>query len=65
MVSTIMLCLSRQQYGEQSTNRRGYCPNHSTGVTLPADFAVTPLQYVDYHGSVRPRPRDGLLPPVR
>jgi peptide-methionine (S)-S-oxide reductase len=25
----------------------GYCPNHSTGVTLPADFAVTPLQYVD------------------
>ena len=25
----------------------GYCPNHRTGVTLPADFAVTPLQYVD------------------
>jgi peptide-methionine (S)-S-oxide reductase len=27
----------------------GYCPNHSTGVTLPDDFAVpvTPLQYVD------------------
>jgi peptide-methionine (S)-S-oxide reductase len=24
-----------------------YCPNHATGVTLPADFAVTPLQYVD------------------
>jgi hypothetical protein len=25
----------------------GYCPNHRTGVTLPADFTVTPLQYVD------------------
>jgi peptide-methionine (S)-S-oxide reductase len=25
----------------------GYCPNHSTGVTLPDDFKVTPLQYVD------------------
>jgi hypothetical protein len=25
----------------------GYCPNHQTGVTLPADFVVTPLQYVD------------------
>jgi len=25
----------------------GYCPNHSTGVKLPADFKVTPLQYVD------------------
>jgi hypothetical protein len=25
----------------------GYCPNHSTGVTLPDDFVVTPLQYVD------------------
>jgi peptide-methionine (S)-S-oxide reductase len=25
----------------------GYCPNHRTGVTLPADFEVTPLQYVD------------------
>jgi peptide-methionine (S)-S-oxide reductase len=24
-----------------------YCPNHSTGVRLPDDFAVTPLQYVD------------------
>jgi hypothetical protein len=24
-----------------------YCPNHATGVTLPADFVVTPLQYVD------------------
>jgi len=34
-----------QQYLDK--NPRGYCPNHSTGVTLPADFAVTPLQYVD------------------
>lgn len=25
---------------------RGYCPNHSTGVTFP-DVVVTPLQYVD------------------
>jgi len=25
----------------------GYCPNHSTGVKLPDDFVVTPLQYVD------------------
>jgi hypothetical protein len=25
----------------------GYCPNHSTGVTLPADFKATPLQFVD------------------
>jgi hypothetical protein len=25
----------------------GYCPNHSTGVKLPADFVVTSLQYVD------------------
>jgi hypothetical protein len=25
----------------------GYCPNHSTGVTLPQGFAATPLQYVD------------------
>ena len=24
-----------------------YCPNHSTGVKLPDDFVVTPLQYVD------------------
>ena len=33
-----------------STSRRipnGYCPNHRTGVKLPADFAATPLQYVD------------------
>jgi len=29
------------------TNPSGYCPNHSTGVRLPDDFVVTPLQYVD------------------
>jgi peptide methionine sulfoxide reductase MsrA len=34
-----------QQYLDKVPN--GYCPNHSTGVTLPADFVVTPLQYVD------------------
>ena len=34
-----------QQY--LKTHPNGYCPNHSTGVTLPADFVVTPLQYVD------------------
>ena len=30
-------------------NPRGYCPNHSTGVRLPDDFAIpeTPLQYVE------------------
>jgi peptide-methionine (S)-S-oxide reductase len=34
-----------QQYLELNPN--GYCPNHSTGVKLPDDFVVTPLQYVD------------------
>jgi peptide-methionine (S)-S-oxide reductase len=34
-----------QQY--LAKNPGGYCPNHSTGVKLPDDFAVTPLQYVD------------------
>jgi peptide-methionine (S)-S-oxide reductase len=34
-----------QQYLER--NPRGYCPNHATGVTLPAGFETTPLQYVD------------------
>jgi peptide-methionine (S)-S-oxide reductase len=34
-----------QQY--LAKNRNGYCPNNSTGVTLPDGFAVTPLQYVD------------------
>ena len=34
-----------QQYLSKVPN--GYCPNHATGVKLPADFKVTPLQYVD------------------
>jgi peptide-methionine (S)-S-oxide reductase len=34
-----------QQYLDK--NPRGYCPNHSTGVKLPDDFVVTPLQYVE------------------
>ena len=34
-----------QQYLAKVPN--GYCPNHATGVKLPADFKVTPLQYVD------------------
>jgi peptide-methionine (S)-S-oxide reductase len=34
-----------QQYLAKNPN--GYCPNHATGVKLPDDFVVTPLQYVD------------------
>jgi peptide-methionine (S)-S-oxide reductase len=34
-----------QQYLDK--NPFGYCPNHRTGVKLPDDFVVTPLQYVD------------------
>jgi peptide-methionine (S)-S-oxide reductase len=34
-----------QQYLEK--NPFGYCPDHRTGVTLPDDFVVTPLQYID------------------
>jgi peptide-methionine (S)-S-oxide reductase len=34
-----------QQYLDKNPN--GYCPNHSTGVKLPDDFVVAPLQYVD------------------
>ena len=34
-----------QQYLAKNAN--GYCPNHATGVKLPDDFVVTPLQYVD------------------
>jgi peptide-methionine (S)-S-oxide reductase len=34
-----------QQYLQK--NPHGYCPNHATGVTLPLDFEVTPVQYVD------------------
>jgi peptide-methionine (S)-S-oxide reductase len=34
-----------QQYLAKVPN--GYCPNNSTGVKLPEDFTVTPLEYVD------------------
>jgi peptide-methionine (S)-S-oxide reductase len=34
-----------QQYLDK--NPFGYCPNHRTGVKLPEDFVVKPLQYVD------------------
>jgi peptide-methionine (S)-S-oxide reductase len=34
-----------QQYLAKNVN--GYCPNHATGVKLPDDFVVTPLQYVE------------------
>jgi peptide-methionine (S)-S-oxide reductase len=34
-----------QQY--LARNPGGYCPDHRTGVKLPDDFVVTPLQYVD------------------
>jgi peptide-methionine (S)-S-oxide reductase len=34
-----------QQYLAKNVN--GYCPNHETGVKLPDDFVMTPLQYVD------------------
>jgi peptide-methionine (S)-S-oxide reductase len=36
-----------QQYLEKSQGRPVYCPDHRTGVKLPDDFVVTPLQYVD------------------
>ena len=45
-----------QQYHDKVANpsvyssHRGanpYCPNHATGVRLPDDFVVTPLQYVE------------------
>jgi peptide-methionine (S)-S-oxide reductase len=36
-----------QQYLAKKSDGSGYCPNHSTGVKLPDDFVVTPLQYVD------------------
>jgi peptide-methionine (S)-S-oxide reductase len=38
-----------EEYHQQylAKNPNGYCPNHATGVKLPDDFVVTPLQYVD------------------
>jgi hypothetical protein len=38
---------ARAQYTDLSKVPNGYCPNHSTGVKLPDDFKVTPLQYVE------------------
>jgi hypothetical protein len=36
------------EYGSSlAENPRGYCPNHATGVKLPDDFVVTPLQLID------------------
>jgi len=34
-----------QQYLQK--NPGGYCPVHATGITLPAGFAATPLQYAE------------------
>ena len=39
--------LVRQRAWSPFENPHGYCPNHATGVKLPDDFVVTPLQYVD------------------
>jgi peptide-methionine (S)-S-oxide reductase len=36
-----------QQYLDKNRGPGAYCPNHSTGVKMPDDFVVTPLQYVD------------------
>src|SRR5262245_9796235 len=38
-----------EEYHQQylAKNPFGYCPIHATGVKLPDDFKVTPLQYVD------------------
>ena len=42
-----MSVLRTRQHADSSENPNGYCPNHATGVKLPDDFVVTPLQYVD------------------
>jgi peptide-methionine (S)-S-oxide reductase len=36
-----------QQYLAKNIGPGAYCPDHRTGVKLPDDFVVTPLQYVD------------------
>ena len=38
-----------EEYHQQylAKNPFGYCPNHATGVKLPDEFVVSPLQYVD------------------
>jgi peptide-methionine (S)-S-oxide reductase len=36
-----------QQYLDKNRGPGAYCPDHRTGVKLPDDFVVTPLQYAD------------------
>jgi peptide-methionine (S)-S-oxide reductase len=36
-----------QQYLDKNRGPGAYCPDHRTGVKLPDDFVVTPLQYID------------------
>ena len=48
---------TERPYSEMFEVPNGYCLNHATGVKLPDDFVVTPLQYVDQFGS------PGHLPP--
>jgi hypothetical protein len=53
-----MACQTRrQQYADLSENPHGYCPNHATGVKLPDDFVVTPLQYVELTSAANLRSR--------
>ena len=42
-----MVMLSPKPGSSLAEVPNGYCPNHATGVKLPDDFAVTPLQYVE------------------
>jgi hypothetical protein len=36
-----------EQYADAVKVPNGYCPNHATGVKLPDDFKVTPLEDID------------------
>ena len=36
-----------QQYLDKTRGPGAYCPDHRTGVKLPDDFVVTPLQYIE------------------
>jgi hypothetical protein len=40
-------CLDKVVNSQSHAGQPAYCPMHSTGLTLPDDFAVRPLQYVD------------------
>ncbi len=33
-------------FGNPPGSMQYYCPSHATGVKLPDDFAVTPLEYI-------------------